>query len=145
MTPVRVTLPLRLTNPLNGSHQHWSVKARRRKTLRTATAMALRGPVQALATILGSTRKAGSRNAVASHPGPTATVEVTVRVTRIAPSGGLDPHDALPASAKPVVDGVADALGIDDRDARVTWSYGQERGKKGEYAVRIEVGEACPF
>ena len=35
--------------------------------------------------------------------------------------------------------GFCDALGIDDRDPRVTWRYGQERGGAREYAVRITV------
>jgi hypothetical protein len=34
---------------------------------------------------------------------------------------------------------VADALGIDDRDPRVTWRYDQRRGKRGQYAVEITI------
>lgn len=36
--------------------------------------------------------------------------------------------------------GVADALGIDDRDPRVTWRYAQEKAKG--YAVRVEIRRA---
>jgi len=36
-------------------------------------------------------------------------------------------------------DGVADYLGIDDRDPRVVWEYAQAKGEVREYAVLIEV------
>ena len=60
-----------------------------------------------------------------------------VLLCRIANSTGLDEHDNLPGSMKPMVDGVAKWLGIDDRDNRVQWRYSQERG--AEYGVRITV------
>lgn len=60
-----------------------------------------------------------------------------VTLCRVANSTGLDEHDNLPGSLKPAVDGVADWLGIDDRDPRVTWCYEQARGT--EYGVRITV------
>jgi hypothetical protein len=60
-----------------------------------------------------------------------------VHLTRIAPRE-LD-DDNLRGALKSTRDGVADALGIDDRDPRVRWGYGQERGKVREYAVRVEV------
>lgn len=59
---------------------------------------------------------------------------VVVRLTRIGPRK-LD-SDNLQASCKSSRDGVADWLGIDDGDDRVTWLYAQERGA---YAVRVEV------
>lgn len=61
-----------------------------------------------------------------------------VTVVRIAASNGLDPHDGLPAACKPVVDAVADALGIDDRDPRVGWCYEQRRGKRYGVEIRVE-------
>ena len=64
-----------------------------------------------------------------------------VTLTRIAPRE-LDRHDNLSASMKACADGVADFLGINDRDPRVTWRYAQEKGKPREYAVRIEVEAA---
>lgn len=61
-----------------------------------------------------------------------------VTMTRIAPStNGLDAHDNLPGSLKPMVDGVADWLGIRDDDKRVEWRYTQERGE--DYQVRVTV------
>lgn len=65
---------------------------------------------------------------------------VTVLVTRIGPRKIKDDHDNLRASAKHVVDGVADALGVDDGDrSKVSWTYAQA---KGPYAVRVEILEA---
>ena len=111
---VTVALPLRLLNPLNGSHRHWAVKAKARSQLRGAVLLALRPRVRDV------------------------TLPVQVTITRIAKSAGLDPHDGLPASAKPVVDAVAEALGVDDRDPRVRWAYAQRRGKGYGCEIRIE-------
>lgn len=64
------------------------------------------------------------------------TLPVVVTLTRIAPSAGLD-DDNLRGALKACRDGVADALGVDDRDARVTWAYAQRRGAWG-VEVRID-------
>jgi len=62
-----------------------------------------------------------------------------VKVVRVAPRE-LDPHDGLPCSLKPVVDQIAQQLSVDDKDKRIEWRYGQERGTKAkEYAVRVEI------
>lgn len=61
----------------------------------------------------------------------------TVILTRIAPRE-LD-GDNLQASLKATRDGVADWLGVDDRDARVTWRYGQRRGTSKRYAVEVRI------
>jgi hypothetical protein len=117
---VEVTLAIKTTNPNNGS-QGWSrnaafAKARQRKAQRTATALRV------------------------FAAGPLPELPVVVTVTRIAPSQGLDPHDGLGAALKGAIDGVADALGLkSDRDQRVTWRLGQERGQVGRYGVRIRV------
>jgi hypothetical protein len=60
-----------------------------------------------------------------------------VGLVRIAPRA-LD-DDNLQGALKHVRDGVADALGVNDRDPRVTWQYAQEKGDTGQYAVRIEI------
>jgi len=44
--------------------------------------------------------------------------------------------DGVASALKAVRDGIADALGIDDGNSRITWIYGQERG---EYSVRVEI------
>lgn len=50
--------------------------------------------------------------------------------------GRMD-DDNLAGALKHVRDGVADALGIDDGDPRLTWVCGQERS--AEYAVRVVI------
>lgn len=75
---------------------------------------------------------------------PLPALPIVVTVTRLAPSGGLDPHDGLGAALKGVIDGIADALGLkNDRDARVTWRLEQDRAARGYYGVRIRI-EARP-
>jgi len=62
---------------------------------------------------------------------------VAITLTRIAPRA-LD-SDNLASGLKAVRDGVADALGVDDGTSRIEWRYAQERGKPGEYAVRVAI------
>lgn len=67
----------------------------------------------------------------------------TVKLTRIAPSDGLD-DDNLRGALKAARDEMAVLLGLpvtrrgqaDDRDPRVSWEYDQRRGKWG---VEIEI------
>ena len=61
----------------------------------------------------------------------------TVTLTRIAPRP-LD-GDNNQAAMKACRDGVADWLGVDDRDPRVTWAYGQRRGAPKHYAVEVAI------
>ena len=63
-----------------------------------------------------------------------------VGITRLAPRT-LD-DDNLASACKAVRDGVAEWLGIDDRDPRVEWAVAQE---KGPYGVRVEVVPVRPF
>lgn len=69
---------------------------------------------------------------------PRVAVPCVVRIVRIG-KRRMD-GDNLQDSAKAVRDGVAQKLGVDDGDPRVTWEYGQEIGK--EYGVRIEIEAA---
>lgn len=106
-----VLLPIRAVSLNQGKGEHWAAKARRAKAQRQAAHWKLKGnPVY---------------------------LPCVVTLTRIAPSVGLDPHDNLPGGLKATADGVADWLGIDDRDPSVTWRYCQERGR--EYGVRVTV------
>ncbi len=112
---------MKTTNPNNGS-QGFSrnasfAKARRRKAQRQA---AWAKTVRAL--------------------GLEPVLPVVVTVCRVAPSGGLDPHDALGPALKGIIDGIADGLGLkNDRDPRVTWVLAQRRGEAGLYAVEVRV------
>lgn len=47
--------------------------------------------------------------------------------------------DNLASGFKATRDGVADWLGVDDGDKRLTWRYAQEKGAPKFYGVRIEV------
>ncbi len=120
------TIHVKTTNPNNGG-QGWSrnaafAKARARKAQREAAHVLTR-----------------------AHVGRDPTFPVTVTVTRVAPSAGLDPHDGLGAALKGCIDGIADGLGLkNDRDARVTWVLGQRRGAAGAYSVEVTV-EAAPL
>jgi len=116
---MKVTLPLH-THSGNMGHgrEHWGARRARVKRERTATALVL----------------TPWRHHAWGFP-------LTVTLVRIAPRA-LDAEDNLTAALKSVRDEVAAQLGVDDRDARVRWLYGQERGAVREYAVRIEVEES---
>ncbi len=60
---------------------------------------------------------------------------IAVTITRIAPRP-FD-IDGAWASAKNVIDGVADTFGVKDNDPRLSWDVRQRRGKPKEYAVEV--------
>lgn len=62
---------------------------------------------------------------------------LNVKLVRVSPRE-LD-DDNLRAALKSVRDAVAIRLGVDDRSPLVAWDYGQEKGKPGQHAVRVEV------
>lgn len=110
MKSITGTLPVRAVS-LTNMREHWAMKSRRAKQQRLA-ALAI--------------------------PGLDASwLPCVVTLTRIAPRELDDDNNA--SSLKHVRDGVADRLGVDDRDPRVRWEYGQERGGVREYAVRVEI------
>jgi hypothetical protein len=121
---IAVTIPLRTVSEAN-SHEHWRKRQKRAKGQRDAAGLVVRSELY----------RQGLRDWWAAL-GRAAVVTLT----RIAPRS-LD-SDNLSGSQKHVRDGVADAMFIDDRDPRVTWAYAQERGAKGQYAVRIEIRRA---
>jgi len=97
------------TESLANKREHWGAKAKRAK----------------------------SQRGIAFLMMPKVQVPCVVTLTRIAPRK-LD-TDNLAISFKHVRDGIADRLGVDDGDGRVTWQYAQENGGKMLYAVRVEV------
>lgn len=107
-----IILPLRTVSEAN-RRDHWATKAKRVARQRGVTGMVLLNSLRGLR-------------------GP-----VMVLLARVAPLP-LD-DDNLRGALKAVRDGVADALGVNDNDPRVTWEYAQRRGKPGEYAVEIQV------
>lgn len=110
---IAVTIPIRTRSTLN-QREHWATRAKRTKSHRQAAKLAWRR----------------------ARPPP---LPVRVLLVRVAPRA-LD-GDNLQGALKAVRDGVADWLGVDDRDPRIRWEYEQLRGKPGEYAVRIEVSD----
>lgn len=114
---MRLTIPLKTGRGLNGREHHM---ARHR-------------------------RVAGERSAVQwvlnTMKAPAGAVVVLLR--RVSPSSrGLD-GDNLQGSLKAVRDQVASWLGKDDADTLIQWQYAQRPGKKGEWAVEIEVQEVA--
>ncbi len=107
---MKVTIPAR-TYSLTNQREHWAKKARRAKNER-GWAYSLTGDIKKLG------------------------LPLTVRLTRVAPRR-LD-DDNLRGALKSIRDGVADRIGVDDGDPRVTWIYMQRTGKSKEYAVEIE-------
>jgi hypothetical protein len=70
-----------------------------------------------------------TREALAPYRAPALPVEITVH------RWGwnlIDAHDSLPIACKSVVDQVAEWLGCDDADTRVTWLYSQEITRETE-------------
>lgn len=107
-----ILLPVRIVSVAN-LREHWRVKHQRTSAHRFGAKM------------------------LCKSAGAMLHEKTVVTMIRIAPRS-LD-DDNLASAFKAVRDGIADALGIDDRDKRVEWRYGQERGKAGEYAARIEI------
>lgn len=107
-----VEIPIK-TVSLTNMREHFRITAKRKKLHRSTTAMVLRSV------------------------GKPPALPVTVTLTRISP-GMLDAHDNLPSSQKNCVDQIAEWLGVDDADPRVTWKYAQERCKAGRFGVRVE-------
>lgn len=110
----QVLLPVRTWSEAN-QRGHWGKRAWRAKKQREAARLLVR-----------------AARVVLPKSGP-----VAITLTRFAPRT-LD-TDNLASGLKAVRDGVADALGVDDGAARIEWRYAQERGKPGEYAVRVAI------
>jgi hypothetical protein len=112
-----LTLPIRITSGLN-MREHWRVRAARVKRERTIACLAAFGCV-------GFT---------------SVGWPAVCTLTRIAP--GLLDDDNLAGGFKAVRDGIADALGIDDADPRITWRYAQQKGPRGEYKAIVTLEKA---
>ncbi len=110
-----IALSVRTVSESNG-RDHWAKKARRVKNQRFTAAAWTR-----------------------SHL--TRPLPVIVTLVRVAPRA-LD-DDNLRGALKAIRDGVADGLGVDDRDPRVTWVYLQRRGAPGSYQVEIGIRAAA--
>lgn len=85
-------------------------------------------------------RKSEQREYVAAffHNCKRPPLPCTITLTRVS-AGTLDAHDNLPSAFKHIVDQIAAWLGVDDADPRVTWIYAQEKCKRGDYGVEVEI------
>lgn len=107
-----ITVPLKTVPGLN-SREMWQARSSRVKKERKTVAWALVGQAR-------------------------PPIPCSVRLTRVAPSAGVD-DDNLSGALKGVRDQVAEWLGIDDRHRnQVRYVYAQKRGPWG---VTIEFGE----
>lgn len=120
---IDVTFPMHTVSEAN-RRGHWSKHAGRIKGQREAAGLVVQAESQQ------RTGRHASWLLLPADDGP-----LLVTFSRLAPRE-LD-DDNLRGALKAVRDGVADALGIDDRDPRVTWLYAQEKAKG--YAVRITI------
>lgn len=68
--------------------------------------------------------------------------ELPVRVTMTRLSAGTLDDDNLQGACKAIRDGIADAYGVADNDPRIRWEYDQERCKRGEFGVLVELEPA---
>ena len=107
----RLEWPCALASQAN-QHMHWRVRQRQAKGHREEARLRMRMAARSLAPWQG----------------------LIVLLTRVAPRP-LD-SDNLAGALKHVRDGVADALGVNDGDARVVWLVDQAQGTP---TVRVEV------
>lgn len=110
---MRIEVPIRLVSESN-MREHWKAKWRRKREQ------------QGIALAYLARLKL-----------PIHWMTWSITLTRIG-KRRLDPGN-LEASFKHVQDAVAEWLGIDDGDARLTWRYEQTTGK--EYGVEVEITE----
>lgn len=129
---LQVHLDVRVTNPLNGSQgltrRAALAKFRARRTARMTTCRQCEMQIT-----MGDIGAVGTGEHL---------VPVVITVTRVAPRP-LDQHDGLGAALKPIVDGVADYLGVKDNDKRIAWKLEQRRGRVREYCVEISIASAA--
>lgn len=140
MKPVCVLLPLRISSPnavrfqtRGGQMAH----ARAVKQQRRVTNLLCFAEMRAAGLFSHAVERHGAQRRVLSTSSGEFAYPCVVRLTRLS-SGELD-GDNLAMAFKHVRDGVADALGIDDRDSRIVWEYAQEKQPRGTYAVRVEL------
>lgn len=126
---IRIEIPVRTTNPLNGSQGRTRggmfARSRHRKMLRELTRLHMCAwcPLDHWQALMDD-----------------GTKPVTVTLTRIAPRP-LD-DDGWQAAAKSIRDAVAGTLGVKDNSTRVVWRYAQSRGRPKTYSVVITVEAA---
>lgn len=132
---ISLILPIRTVSESN-ARGHWATRARRAKPQRRAAGLAVRA-VCPLEWVQRRPRpKTASERNLVPAIGEAECHNVSVLLVRVAPR--LLDDDNLRGALKAVRDGVADALGTDDRDPRIQWAYTQRQRRK-TYAVEIHM------
>lgn len=116
MTPITVTIPLRLGTGQNMREHHYT-KAKRVKSERHAIAWSL---------------------AALRVQCPPSTMPLLVHLVRVSPGTVKLDDDNLSGAWKAGRDQIAQWLGRDDGHDSVTWTYGQ---RKGPWGVEITISE----
>lgn len=114
-TVVSWFVPIKLRNPLN-NREHWRKVSQRAATEREET-------------VLGAPKGIAWR----------LPVVVVLRRCYTGREQPFDRLDNLPAALKHVTDGVAEVVGLDDRDERFHVQYEQERVAKDDAGVLVTV------
>lgn len=109
---MKTNIPIKTVSVAN-LREHHMAKARRAKAHRNAAWLTMK--------------------ATGMPPAPPLTVTMTRQSV-----GTLD-TDNLANSLKSARDGIADWLGLDDGDPRITWVYAQEKAKRGSFGLIVEV------
>lgn len=123
---VTFTIPLKTVSESN-FHGSWRARAGRTKKTRHLVGLVTSSGLKTQRKLLESLGEGK---------------KLRVLLVRISPRS-LD-DDNLRGCLKATRDSVSDALGLpNDRDPRVLWEYGQEKGKPKEYAVRITISPAA--
>lgn len=144
---IAVKMPVRLINTSNG-REHWRAVAKRAKTVRhTAKVMTRSEIVRSIFLREQGLIYTAPSEAELRYPDAAKVLRelmnfgrsapLDVRLVYIGPKE-LD-DDGVASAVKSLRDGVADALGVDDRDPRVVWVPDQERGGVREYGARVEI------
>lgn len=102
-------IPIKTVTGLN-AREHWRVRHRRVKAEKAATALLVK-------------------------PFP---VPCIVRMVRLSPA--LADDDNLQGACKAIRDEIARICGVDDGPTGpITWAYAQEKCKRGQHGVRVEM------
>ncbi|MCQ4165123.1 hypothetical protein [Tahibacter harae] len=117
---IELELPIETVSEAN-THTHWRERQRRAKKQRQEAARAL-------------------ERAITARGGQPLEMPLQVTLVRVGPRA-LD-SDNLQGALKHVRDGIADAVGIDDRDSRYHWRYEQARGRPLAVRITIEIEQS---
>ena len=104
-------IPVKTVAGLN-AREHWRARSGRVKKERTAAAMLTPSGIG---------------------------LPCVVKMLRLS-SSKLD-DDNLQGACKAIRDGIADKIGFPDNDPRIVWLYEQEKCKRGEFGVRVQITE----